>query len=31
MHSRVVGFRKHPVLREFWKFVDLDDATAGRP
>jgi ABC-type transport system substrate-binding protein len=30
MHPRVVGFRKHPVLREFWKFVDIDDAAAGR-
>ena len=30
MHARVVGFRKHPVLREFWKFVDLDDAPARR-
>jgi len=29
MHSRVVGFRKHPVLREFWKHVDVDDASAG--
>jgi ABC-type transport system substrate-binding protein len=26
----VVGYRKHPVLREFWKFVDLDDGAAQR-
>ena len=30
MHSRVVGYRKHPVLREFWKYVDVGDAAAGR-
>jgi ABC-type transport system substrate-binding protein len=30
MHPRVVGFRKHPVLREFWKHVDVDDASAAR-
>ena len=30
MHSRVIGFRKHPVLREFWKYVDIDDGTAAR-
>ena len=31
MHARVVGFRKHPVLRGFWKYVDVDDgAAAGR-
>jgi ABC-type transport system substrate-binding protein len=31
MHARVVGFRKHPVLREFWKYIDVDDgASQGR-
>jgi hypothetical protein len=30
MHPNVVGFRKHPVLREFWKYVDLDEAKAAR-
>jgi len=31
MHARVVGFRKHPVLRGFWKYLDVDDgAAAGR-
>ncbi len=31
-HAWVVGYRKHPVLREFWKFVDIDVAAqaAGR-
>ena len=29
MHARVVGFRKHPVLRAFWKYVDVDDGTGG--
>jgi ABC-type transport system substrate-binding protein len=28
MHANVVGFRKHPVLREFWKYVDVDAAAA---
>jgi ABC-type transport system substrate-binding protein len=31
MQPRVVGFRKHPVLRGFWKYLDVDDgAAAGR-
>ena len=30
MHAHVVGFRKHPVLREYWKYVDIDAAAAGR-
>ena len=29
MHARLIGYRKHPVLREFWKFVDLDDGAPG--
>jgi len=29
MQPPVVGYRKHPVLREFWKFVDVE-AAAGR-
>jgi len=29
MHARLIGYRKHPVLREFWKFVDLDDSAPG--
>ena len=30
-HAWVIGFRKHPVLREFWKYVDIDAAQlAGR-
>jgi ABC-type transport system substrate-binding protein len=29
-HAWVVGYRKHPVLREFWKFVDIDDGAAAR-
>jgi len=30
MQARVIGFRKHPVLREFWKYVDIDDGAAAR-
>jgi ABC-type transport system substrate-binding protein len=29
-HPWVVGYRKHPVMREFWKFIDLDDGAAPR-
>ncbi len=29
MQARVVGFRKHPVLRDFWKYVDLEQAADG--
>ena len=25
MHPWVVGYRRHPVLREWWKFVDLEN------
>jgi ABC-type transport system substrate-binding protein len=24
MQPQVTGYRKHPVLREFWKFIDID-------
>jgi ABC-type transport system substrate-binding protein len=24
-HPWVIGYRRHPVLREFWKFLDIDD------
>ena len=24
MHAWVTGYRRHPVLREFWKFIDVD-------
>ena len=26
MHPWVSGYQRHPVLREFWKFIDLDPA-----
>jgi ABC-type transport system substrate-binding protein len=29
-HAHVVGFRKHPVLREFWKYIDIDVSAAQR-
>ena len=30
MHARVTGYRNHPVLREFWKYVELDEGSAAR-
>ena len=29
-HPWVSGYQRHPVLREFWKFIDLDDGAAQR-
>ncbi len=26
MHPWVTGFRRHPVMREFWKYIDIDAA-----
>jgi ABC-type transport system substrate-binding protein len=25
MHPWVIGYRRHPVLREFWKYLDVED------
>jgi ABC-type transport system substrate-binding protein len=30
MHPWVVGFRRHPFMRDFWKYVDIDDAASPR-
>ena len=27
-HPHVVGYRRHPVLREFWKYLDIEQAPA---
>ena len=30
-HPHVIGYRRHPVLREFWKYLDIDEqALPGR-
>ena len=29
MHPWVSGYRRHPVLREFWKYLDVERAAAG--
>jgi ABC-type transport system substrate-binding protein len=29
-HPRVVGYRRHPVLREFWKYMDIDEPAPPR-
>jgi len=30
MHPWVVGFRRHPFMRDFWKYVDIDAAALTR-
>ena len=30
VHPWVIGYRRHPVLREFWKYLDVEDMTARR-
>jgi ABC-type transport system substrate-binding protein len=30
MHPWVVGYQRHPVLREFWKYVDIDTERLAR-
>jgi ABC-type transport system substrate-binding protein len=27
-HPHVIGYRRHPVLREFWKYMDIEQAPA---
>jgi hypothetical protein len=26
MHPQLVGYRRHPFLRDFWRYVDIDTA-----
>ena len=28
MHAQVVGYRRHPFMRDFWRYVDIDPAKA---
>jgi ABC-type transport system substrate-binding protein len=30
-HPWVIGYRRHPVLREFWKHLDIEDRAAAGP
>jgi len=30
MHPWVIGYQRHPVLREFWKYVDIDAEVLAR-
>jgi ABC-type transport system substrate-binding protein len=30
MHPWVVGYQRHPVLREFWKYIDIDTEVLAR-
>ena len=29
-HPWVIGFRRHPFMRDFWKFVDIDPELRAR-
>jgi hypothetical protein len=29
-HPHVVGYRRHPFLRDFWRYVDVDHAGAAQ-
>lgn len=31
MHPQVVGYRRHPFMREFWRYVDIDTDQLARP
>jgi hypothetical protein len=26
LHPQVVGYRRHPFMRDFWRYVDIDPA-----
>ena len=26
MHPHVVGYKRHPFLRDFWRYIDVDPA-----
>jgi hypothetical protein len=26
----VIGFRRHPFMRDFWKYVDIEDGVPGK-
>jgi ABC-type transport system substrate-binding protein len=28
-HPHVIGYRRHPVLREFWKYMDIEQSGKG--
>jgi len=30
MHAQVVGYRRHPFMRDFWRYVDIDTALVPR-
>jgi ABC-type transport system substrate-binding protein len=30
VHPWVVGYMRHPVMRDFWKYIDIDEATLER-
>jgi ABC-type transport system substrate-binding protein len=30
-HPQVVGFRRHPFMRDFWKYIDIDEQAMDHP
>jgi hypothetical protein len=28
-HPWVIGYRRHPFMRDFWKYIDIDPALRG--
>jgi ABC-type transport system substrate-binding protein len=30
-HPHIIGYRRHPVMREFWKFLDIDESALPAP
>jgi ABC-type transport system substrate-binding protein len=31
LHPQVIGYRRHPFMRDFWRYVDIDTAKVPRP
>jgi hypothetical protein len=29
-HPWVIGFRRHPFMRDFWKYVDIDEEVLAK-
>jgi len=30
MHPQVIGYRRHPFMRDFWRYIDIDNAKVPR-
>ena len=31
MHPWVVGYRRHPFMRDFWRYIDIDTELQAKP